>query len=101
MARTKQIARSVQRGEYAPPMRLGAVPQKHTVINIPTTTAALSHRRPPVPTGPPPSIMRALVVMKNGASVQDYPTMRPGDDDVIVQVAAVALNPIDWKCTHL
>ena len=41
--------------------------------------------------------MRALVVMKNGASVQDYPTMRPGDDDVIVQVAAVALNPIDWK----
>lgn len=55
-----------------------------------------------MPTHPTqPDLMRALVVSQYGGpevlSVQDVPRPAPGEHDLLIEVHAAGLNPVDWK----
>ena len=50
-------------------------------------------------TAPIPTKMKALVTNADKtASVKKIPVPEISDDEVLVQVIAVAQNPTDWKC---
>jgi len=45
-----------------------------------------------------PSQHRALIVVEKGkVAVQEQPLPRFSDEEILVRVRAVALNPTDWK----
>ena len=53
-------------------------------------------------TAPIPTKMKALVTNADKtASVKEIPVPGIADDEVLVQVIAVAQNPTDWKCAVL
>ncbi len=45
------------------------------------------------------STHKALVVLEKGGEyvVRDIPTPKPGPGELLVDVKATALNPVDWK----
>ena len=45
-----------------------------------------------------PSTHRALVLVEKGkVAVKEQPLPKLGDNEILVHVKAVALNPTDWK----
>jgi NADPH:quinone reductase-like Zn-dependent oxidoreductase len=49
-----------------------------------------------------PSHHRALVVVEKGkVAVNEQPLPKFSDDEILVRVKAVALNPTDWKVRYI
>ena len=105
MARTTQVARKTTSTTVARPrVDRRSVPSRPRQLGEPAPRMRLAFLGPPNPqavVAPPPSaidsVMRAVVVQKGGVSVQDYPTPKVGDEDVLVKVVAVALSRADCK----